>query len=180
MALKLEKHEQWDRIGTELRSGVPFRTIEEWSGVPSSNLHRAVERYGWTEERKLAEIKRDFPMEKKILIPSVDPKEVEKVDFLADLYRIRRDLMALQNGEDPRISLGALDKQIKLISTLVEVAKELREQRKDDLMSNPEFKRYEDAVVEVLNEFPGAVERLSEKLRVRRPFDEAVSQDIGN
>lgn len=178
MALKLEKHEEWNRIETELRSGVPFRTIEEWSGVPIANLHRAVKRYGLEEERRLAEIKRDCPMEKKILIPSVDPKEVENVDFLADLYRIRRDLMSLQNDEDPRIGLSALDKQIKLIDTLVKVAAELREQRKDDLMSNPEFKRYEDAVVTVLKEYPGAIERLRE-LFGQRTTQTANATNIG-
>jgi len=69
--------------------------------------------------------------------------------------------MALQ-GDDPRITVQSLDKQIKLIDTLVKVAAELRAQRSEDLHKNPDFIRYENAVLQVLNEFPGAVERLHE------------------
>jgi len=179
MALKLEKHEKQDEIATAYREGVSLREIaSQFEGVTKDAVDRYGKRLGLESERNLALIKRECPMEKKILIPSVNAQEVENVDFLADLYRIRRDLMSLQNDEDPRIGLSALDKQIKLIDTLVKVAAELREQRKDDLMSNPEFKRYEDAVVTVLKEYPGAIERLRE-LFGQRTTQEANAQDIG-
>ena len=174
MALKLEKHEKRDEIATAYREGVSLRAIaSQYEGVTKEDVDRYGKRLGLESERNLAVVKRECPMEKKILIPSVDPEEVERVDFLADLYRIRRDLMALQGSEDPRIGIQALDKQIKLIDTLVKVAAELREQRKDDLMSNPEFRRYEDTVLEVLKEYPGAIERLRDLLGSRRIAEEA-------
>jgi len=161
MEPRFKRNEKWNEIETGVRNGVSLRDLERKTGVPITTLHRWIKRAGLEKEAELARIKRDAPIERKILVPSVDPEEVENVDFLADLYRIRRDLMALQ-GDDPRITVQSLDKQIKLIDTLVKVAAELRAQRSEDLHKNPDFIRYENAVLQVLNEFPGAVERLNE------------------
>lgn len=77
---------------------------------------------------------------------------------------------------DPRELILKASANLKdLIDTIVKIQAEAREQRRENLMTDPTFIKYQAAVLSVLTEYAGAVERLE---AVARPIIAGAQRDL--
>jgi hypothetical protein len=154
----IDKHPKRSEIIDALRENVPIRKISETYGIALSSVHRY-------KQKLLAEdVKETAKDDRAQELAEIEPEENLGQNLLNDLHRMKQDLYTIQQKaeDNPALAIHAIDKQIKVVDTLVKIASEVRQQQQTDIQRHPEFIKFRDAVIKVMKEFPGAEERLNE------------------
>jgi hypothetical protein len=86
--------------------------------------------------------------------------------MLDQLQQMQEELQIIRETyqSKPMVWMTAIDKGIKVISTYVEIAREYREQQAFNIEHHPEFQRFKNAIITVLQRHPGLMEEFEREL----------------